>query len=368
MTQCVLAMSEYPLPIVRARVAVQPEGVEWPGDEWPRAHHRRQRRLEEVVDEAFTRADLAETFAVVVVQGGRVLAERYAGHLEYFDRPAEAVTSSTPLLSWSMAKSMLHCVVGTLVDDGRLDPAQRASVPEWTGADDPRRAVRLADLLAMRDGLAFIEEYEIGETSHVIEMLFGEGRDDVAAYAARVPLAHPPGSTFNYSSGTSNIVSRIVADVVGYGEAYREYLTTRLFTPLGMDSAVATFDARGVFVASSYVHACALDFARFGLLYLRGGQWRDTQVISRDWAATAQIPRSVDPESGAFYSWQWWVSGDRYGTYWASGFEGQSISVAPVLDAVVVRCGRTPAQNYPALYDWRGRVLDVLDDGTYALS
>jgi CubicO group peptidase (beta-lactamase class C family) len=308
----------------------------------------------------FTSEDLAVTNAVVVIQGGRVVAERYGGVREFFDRPAEPITNESPLISWSMAKSMLHCVIGTLVDAGGLDPDDLAPVPEWSDEQDPRHQIRVRNLLAMRDGLAFNESYVLGEPSHVIEMLFGEGQRDMAAFAASLPLAHGPDAQFNYSSGTTNVLSRIVADIVGYGDAYRTYLDQRLFGPLGMTSADPTFDEHGVFVASSYVHATALDFAKFGLLYLRGGEWDGRQIISRAWAETAQVPLSVDEETGAYYSWQWWVTGDEYGTYWASGYEGQQISVVPALDALILRFGHTPEERAPLLFEWRDRVLSVL--------
>ncbi|HVA53199.1 MAG TPA: serine hydrolase [Acidimicrobiales bacterium] len=354
-------MTNDALPRIAPAFAAQPSDVVWPNVEWPRGTHPRQRELRAVVDEAFTADDLALTNAVVVVQGGRVLVERYAGVQEFFDRPAEPINASSQLLSWSMAKSMLHMVIGTLVDEGRLDPDQRAPVREWRDENDPRHQIRLRDLLAMRDGLAFVEEYELGQASDVLEMLFGEGHEDMAGYTARRPLAHEPGTYFNYSSGTTNVLSRLVADVVGHGDHYRDFLAARLFDPLGMTSAVATFDPTGVFVASSYVHATALDFAKFGLLYLRGGQWNEEQLVSRSWAATAQVPLSVDPEGSSFYSWQWWVTGDQYGTYWASGYEGQMISVVPALDALILRFGHTSSDHYPALDAWRARVLDVLD-------
>jgi CubicO group peptidase (beta-lactamase class C family) len=355
-------MSAGHLPHINPAAAPSPLDVAWPTTTWPRGTHARQAELEAVVDQAFSDEELATTNAVVVVQGGRVLVERYGGVQEFFDRPPEHITASSQLLSWSMAKSMLHMIIGTLVDEGRLDPDALAPVPEWQGEDDPRREIRLRDLLAMRDGLAFVEVYVIGETSHVIEMLFGEGKEDMAAFTAQLPLAHPPGTFFNYSSGTTNILSRIVADQVGYGDAYREYLERRLFGPLGMTSAVATFDPTGVFVASSYVHATALDFAKFGLLYLRGGEWDGEQLISRSWVDTAQVPLSVDEEGGSFYSWQWWVTGDEYGTYWASGYEGQMICVVPALDALVLRFGKTSEDRYPALAVWRERVVRVLDE------
>jgi CubicO group peptidase (beta-lactamase class C family) len=353
-------MTSAALPLIVPAFAPQPSGVAWPSGEWPRGEHPRQAALDAVVDEVFTTDELALTNAVVVIQGGRVLVERYAGVQEFFDRPAEPINAASPLLSWSMAKSMLHMIVGTLVDEGRLNPDQLAPVPEWSDESDPRHQIRLRDLLAMRDGLAFVEEYEIGQTSNVLEMLFGEGQDDVAGYTARLPLAHEPGTFFNYSSGTSNVLSRIVADTVGHDDPYRDYLATRLFGPLGMTSAVATFDQTGVFIASSYVHATALDFAKFGLLYLRGGQWDDEQLVSRAWAATAQVALSVDAESSSYYSWQWWVTGDQYGTYWASGYEGQMINVVPALDALILRFGHTSSDHYPALDAWRARVLNVL--------
>jgi CubicO group peptidase (beta-lactamase class C family) len=349
------------LPSVTPAFSMQPAGIAWPTTTWPRATHPRQEELEAVVNEMFTLDELAVTNAVVVIQGGRILVERYGGLREFFDRAPEPITAQSPLLSWSMAKSMLHFLIGTLVDEGLLDPDQSAPVPEWADANDPRFAIRIADLLAMRDGLAFVEEYELGQTSHVIEMLFGEGKDDMAAYTARLALAHEPGTFFNYSSGTTNVLSRIVADVVGYGDAYRDFVQNRLFNPIGMTSAEATFDPAGVFVASSFVHATALDFAKFGLLYLRGGEWDGRQLVSRAWAETAQVPLSVDEESATFYSWQWWVTGDEYGTYWASGYEGQQINVVPALDALVLRFGHTSDDHYPAIRDWRRRVLKVLE-------
>ena len=346
--------------MLKPSFASQPVDVSWPTQQWPRGSSAHQEQLDAVVDEMFTHEELAATNAVVIVQGGKVLCERYGGEQFFFDRPAEPITATSQLLSWSMAKSILHMIVGTLVDEGRLAPDQLASVPEWRNPSDPRHGIRVRDLLAMRDGLAFIENYEIGQTSHVIEMLYGEGKDDMAAFTALLPLAHEPGTFYNYSSGTTNVLSRIVADLVGYGESYDEYLRERLFAPLGMTSAVATFDPSGVFVASSFVHASALDFAKFGLLYLRGGEWDGRQLISKDWAATAQVPLSVETSSGLLYSWKWWVSADEYGTYWANGFEGQMINVVPALDALIVRFGHTPEERSDARLAWRRRVLDVL--------
>src|SRR6478672_8741308 len=143
-----------------------------------------------LVDELFDdTGPLATTYACIVVHRGDVLAERYGGELPHFDRPPTPVDAGTPLRSWSMAKSMLHAVVGMLIGDGVLQLEAPASVPAWQ--HDSRAAITLDDLLAMRDGLDWVEDYVDETRSDVIEMLFGSGQDDVAGFAEARPLAAP---------------------------------------------------------------------------------------------------------------------------------------------------------------------------------
>jgi len=211
----------------------------------------------------------------------------------------------------------------------------------------------------MRDGLDFAEDYVDADRSDVIHMLFGTGKGDVAAFAADRPLAAPPGERFNYSSGTSNIVSGVVARSVGAGKPYEAFVADRLFGPLGMVSAVPGLDAAGTWVASSYLHATARDYARFGLLYLRDGTWGDRRLLPAGWVDAARRPRSVDAD-GSGYGTHWWLVDDGRGTFAALGHEGQSITVCPALDAVVVRLGKTPTEHGPDLERWRAAVLDAL--------
>lgn len=255
---------------------------------------------------------------------------------------------------------MLHAVVGMAVEEGLVDLHGPAAVPAWHGPGDPRGAITLEQLLAMRDGLDFAEVYTVETGSDVVEMLFGDGRDDMAAFAAARPLAAEPGSRFSYSSGTSIIISGVLARAIGPGEPYRQYLHQRLFDPIGMASAVPGFDPAGTWTASSSVHATAPDFARFGLLYLRDGIWDGRRLLPAGWVDHARRLRSVDEESGNGYGAHWWVTDDRYGTFWASGYEGQSITVSPALDLVVVRLGRTLDDEKEALVGWRARVVEAL--------
>ena len=304
---------------------------------------------------------LTQTYAVAVVHGGRLVYERYDGLLPQWDKPGKPVLRETPLLSWSMAKSMLHAVVGMLVAEGRLAVDQPARVPQWQASGDRRGAVTLQDLLEMRDGLDFVEEYSDAQASDVLQMLFGEGQSDMAAFAADRPLAAAPGTRFNYSTGTSNIISGIVAREIGPGEPYRRFLDSRLFGPLGMTSATATFDESGTWSAGSYVYATARDYARFGLLYLRDGRWDDRRLLPPGWVDHGRRPRSVDPDDGALYGSHWWSGGDPYGTFWAAGHEGQYLDVCPALDLVLVRMGRTDSERSHLVKAWRRQVIETFD-------
>ena len=337
--------------------------VRVPAVDWTEGHLPKGVDLTPLVDAAFDDdGDLATTFAVVVVHRGRIVAERYGGVIPHWEAPDEPVTATTQLLSWSMAKSMLHAVVGLLVGEGRLDVHAPAAVPAWQGAEDPRRAITVQHMLEMRDGLDFTEDYVDAGVSDVIEMLFGGGKDDVAAFAADRGLAASPGERFNYSSGTSNIISGVVARLLGPGEPYERFLHERLFGPLGMTTARATLDPAGTWIGSSYVHASARDFARFGLLYLHDGEWDGRRLLPEGWVEHGTRPRSVDAE-GNQYGAHWWVVGDRHGTFRASGYEGQMIVVCPPLDLVVVRLGKTPAERGDKLKAWRSAMVAAFAEG-----
>ena len=331
----------------------QPEGRSWPTLTWATAEVDGDAdRLDSALDRAFRRnpnRTLDLSLACVVVQRGRVVAERYGPR----------TTALTPLISWSMGKSILHAAVGIAVGDGLLDIDAPAPVPEWAGAEDPRRQITLRHLLAMRDGLDYVEDYVDAGTSNCLEMLFGEGAQDVAGYAASRPPAAAPDERFNYSSGTTNIVSRVLADALAGRDAAPDerraataaFLQDRLFGPIGM-TAEPRFDAAGTWVASSYVYAGARDFARFGYLYLRDGVWDGRRLLPEGWVDHARTWVSTDPEDGLGYGAQWWLYDDGLGTFAAKGYEGQAILCVPSLDLLVVRLGKTPAEHKPALEAW----------------
>jgi len=296
-----------------------------------------------VGDELFDRDPATgHTLAMVVMQAGEVVFERYGTQPDTAFGPGGPVTADTTLISWSMAKSITHAAVGVLVGDGRLDTAAPAAVPSWAGT--PKAAITLQQLLEMRSGLRFVEDYVDGSVSHVIEMLFGEGKDDVAGFAAAQPLDHRPGEVWNYSSGTTNIVARIAGDVVGGGrEGMEAFLVERLFRPAGMHSAIPKFDTAGTFIGSSFVYATARDFARFGELYRNDGVAHDgTRVLPAGWSRHASAWASYDSEFDYHYGAQWWGWPEFPGSMACHGYEGQYTLVVPDRELVVVHLGKWP--------------------------
>lgn len=337
----------------RPPLTPQPTGVDWPTRSWPLAGPN------EDVDGAKLQALLGRGFGpesdrvldfnlgFAVAHRGQLVAERYG----------KTADEDTNLVSWSMAKSVIHAVVGLLSLDRKLDVAAPAPVEEW--ANDDRSQITIQHLLNMTSGLQFTEDYVDDQISHVIEMLFGDGETDVGAYARSKPLVATPGTLFNYSSGTTNILSAICGEIIGGGEAgMRQFMKQRLFDPLGMASVDPRFDKAGTFIGSSYLYATARDFLRFGYLYLRDGSWEGRQILPTGWVDNARHPVTPNVEERYWYGSHWWLLDNELGAFSANGYEGQYTIVVPDRDLVLVRLGKTPAERADAVRDWLREIIE----------
>jgi len=329
---------------------VQPAGQRWPTQAWqhvaPRPRH--PAAFARHADAVFALSPAqGVTYALLIVQRGELIYERYAAgaanlYLQY---------------SWSMAKSITHALVGILARDGRIDLHAPAAVPEWSSAGDSRRVITLDQLLKMRSGLTFVEDYVDDTISDVIRMLNFDGRRDVAAYAAAKPLAHLPDTVFSYSSGTTNIICRILRDIVGGPTEMTAFMRDELFEPIGMHTPLPKFDHAGSFVGSSYCLATPQDFARFGYLYLRDGVWDGQRILPPGWVDYARRESFTDGVQA--YGAHWWlVPGTS--RFYAGGYHGQRIIIAPEQDLVVVRCGRTPAPEMPYVTEQLNKMMEAL--------
>ena len=190
----------------------------------------------------------------------------------------------------------------------------------------------------------------------------GSPAPDAAASAVAQPVAARPGETFLYSSGTSNLLSRALTRRLAQdGRVVGEFLRRELFDPIGMTTATPKFDTRGTWKASSYCFATALDFARFGLLYLRDGVWGERRLLPQGWVDHARtltgVSVGVDDHA---YGAHRWLGDDGHGTFFASGYQGQYIAVCPAADAVVVRLGQSDDTQRTACWHDITELLDLL--------
>lgn len=277
--------------------------------------------------------------AVVVVKNGQIVAERYG----------EGFSSKTPLLGWSMTKTVNAAIVGTLVKDGKMAIDNKGLFAPWKA--DGRAAISLADLMAMSSGLEFNEDY--GDVADVTRMLYLE--PNMGGFAEAKPLTGEVGKVFSYSSGTAVMLSRLWQDTIGDKRKALAWPRTAMFEPLGMHSAVLEADEQGTFVGSSYLYATAHDWARFGQFLLQGGVWNGNQVLP---AGFVDWMREPAPASKVYGKGQLWIEapGDEENpgagvaaglpkdTYWMEGHDGQTVAIVPSEQLVVVRMGLTPAK------------------------
>mgnify|MGYP002623721815 CR=1 FL=1 len=366
------AQELYPLPS-------QPAGVAWPTQEWetaPLPDDVDRAAYDLAVTEAFAGRHpvLGETRAVLVVQGGRIVFERYA----------DGYTRDMRLVSWSMAKSVTQALVGAAVLQERVAINTPMGSPHWR-AGDRRASITWRNWLNMVDGQDYTE---IGASSvlanDVTHMLYGRGRGDTARFAAGLPLIHDPGAHWNYNSAGTVLVAdaltRVIVpdarDATDRRNRMRDWMQQSLFEPIGMHPIVE-FDPSGLYYGSALVWATARDFARFGYLYLRGGEWDGTRVLPEGWVDFARTP---GPDSDTdIYGAHWWLtpaegtgrpmrslitSPSMADAFSAQGHEGQIIVVVPSKDLVMVRLGHFDggSEAWDALGDWATRLIGAFGD------
>jgi len=348
----------------------QAEGVVWPTQAWPEAElpgDLDREAFEARVEELFAsagRGGFADTRALLVAQGGRIVFERYA----------PGFGPESRFQSWSMAKSITNALVAVLVREGRLALDAPAPVPAWRGPGDPRAAITLRQLLQMRSGLANADGFEDDAdmtNSFVAHLLFGEGSVAPGDYAANVPLVHPIGERWAYSTGTSVLVAKLCGNVIGGGSlGTRDFLRRELFAPLGMRSAQPEFARSGEFIGGAFVHATARDWARFGHLYLRDGVWDGRRILPEGWVDFSRTPSPA--KNNRIHGAHFWVNqdpppdgqwkplpGGPRTLFMAEGASFQVLAVDPARDLVAVRLGIAQGTPFPEIKQPFGPLIEA---------
>ena len=281
-------------------------------------------KLNATVSSIFKKED--ETRAVLVIYKDQIIAEKHG----------TGFSSDSRILGWSMTKSILSTVYGIMQYQGKLNVQDKAPVSEWQ--NDERKEITLHNLLQMNSGLEWDENYD--KISDVTKMLFLE--KDMTVMQRKKPLEGKPNESWNYSSGTTNLLSGILRKELGSQQEYLDYWYRELIDKIGMNSMIIETDMAGHYVGSSYAWATARDWGKFGLLYAHKGNWNGTQIFAPEWADYVAQPT---PTSNGTYGAQFWLNAQGKmkdvpkNMLYADGYQGQRVYILPDQEIVIVRFG-----------------------------
>lgn len=279
--------------------------------------------------------DAAGHRAFAVMKDGRLAGEAYA----------EGFGPATPMLGWSMAKSVTAAMMGAAVHKGYVSMDAPVPAPEWQTDYDQRQRITFDDLMHMHSGLMFVENYE-APRSDVNRMLF-QSRD-VSAVPIEKATSHPPREHFAYSSGTTNLLQAFLKRrLEAAGVDYHTFLHTALLAPIGASGATFEPDASGLFVGSSFFYASARDWARLGQLFLNNGVWDGKRILPPGWSDYVSTPHASSDGAYGAHFWLNRATGERpapfpglpESAYFMSGHDGQFVVIIPSHRLVIVRLG-----------------------------
>ena len=283
-------------------------------------------QLNKAIGIAFANPEVQKTRTIAILYKGHLLSERYA----------DGFTKDTRVLGWSMTKSILATCYGILEHQGKLQTDWPAPIPEWK--DDERNQITLNHLLRMQSGLEWEEDYS--KISDVTRMLFLE--DDMTIAQKEKELIAKPTEIWNYSSGTTNLLSGILRQQFRSHQEYLDFPYQNLIDKIGMHSMILEADVKGNYVGSSYAWATTRDWARFGQLYLDKGVWNGAQVFDSSWV---DYITEVTPDSKGTYGAHFWLNSEGIypdvpkDLFSCNGFQGQHVFIIPSKDLVIVRTG-----------------------------
>ena len=314
-----------------------PMGDVLPDEPWPAEVD--MAKVEQALDAGFGPPE-ARTLGLVVTYNGRILGERYSPE----------VGIHTPLESWSMTKSLTGTLVGVLIQRGVYDLWEPAPIPEWQGDGDPRKEIRIGDIMRMSSGLRINApsdpDYE--EDLYADHYYLYTGTVNSFEYAATRPQEWLPNTVGRYRNTDPVLGSYLVRlGSERLGEDYHAWPQRNLFDRIGIRDALIETDPYGNFLGQGLAFMPARDWARLGNLYLQDGVWNGERILPEgyvEYASTVAPAWEADGRlqyGGAFF----WVNGEGERGLPTSAFSmqgagGQSTTIIPTHGLVVVRIGK----------------------------
>ena len=300
-----------------------------------------------------------QTQAFIVIQDGDIRYENY-----FNDTQRDSMVTS-----FSMAKSFTSALIGIAIQEGYIhsvDDPITDYLPELAERDPRFQEITIRHLLLMASGLEYQEFRPLLFNSDDVLTTYYPNQRKITL--ENTHIIDPPGQYFRYNKYHPQLLGMILERATGM--TVTNYLQTRIWDKVGMeydgswstDSQASDFEKM-----ETGVNACAIDFAKFGVLFLNGGQWQGEQVISTVWVEESTQP--LLPENyaeyyapwfsslpgRAYYKYMWWGMA-REGSIYdfaAEGDKGQFIYVVPSKNLVIVRNGidfGIPTEQWLALF------------------
>ena len=296
-------------------------------------------KVEEALDIGFGPAE-ARTLGLVITYKGRILGERYG----------EGIDIHTPLESWSMTKSLTGTLMGVLIQQGTYELWQSAPVPEWQEPGDPRQEIRIGDIMRMSSGIKINapSDPDYDRDIYADHFYLYTATSNSYEWAATRPQEWPPNTIGRYRNTDPVLTSYLIRlGVEGRGQDYHSFPQHDLFDKIGIRDGLIETDPQGNFLGQGLAFMPARDWARLGNLYLQDGVWDGERILPEGYVeyASTLAPTWVSDGrlqyGGAFF----WVNGQGgqglpESAYSMRGAGGQSTTIIPTHDLVVVRLGK----------------------------
>ncbi len=296
-------------------------------------------KVEEALDIGFGPAE-ARTLGLVITYKGRILGERYG----------EGIDIHTPLESWSMTKSLTGTLMGVLIQQGTYELWQPAPVPEWQEPGDPRQEIRIGDIMRMSSGIKINapSDPDYDRDIYADHYYLYTATSNSYEWAATRPQEWPPNTIGRYRNTDPVLTSYLIRlGVEGRGQDYHSFPQHDLFDKIGIRDGLIETDPQGNFLGQGLAFMPARDWARLGNLYLQDGVWDGERILPEGYVeyASTLAPTWISDGrlqyGGAFF----WVNGQGNqglpeSAYSMRGAGGQSTTIIPTHDLVVVRLGK----------------------------
>ncbi len=291
---------------------------------------------------------------IIAIQDNKIRLERYA----------DGIDSETLWTSFSVAKSVSSMLVGVALKEGAIesldDPLEKY-ISGLKGYDYGEVTVR--QLLTMTSGIAWNEDYE-DHNSDVAQMYLNPCLDTephILTYMKTLKFVHKPGTTWNYSTGETDLVGILIQEATG--KSLAEYLSEKIWKPFGMENCAywLSDECSNLNIGGSGLSATLRDFARLGTLMLKEGKPEVENIISKEWLKDAtSILYEVNDQDGG-YGYLWWRS--KNGSYAAVGIFGQMVYINPNKNLIIAQIAAWPRASSKELTKGRQDFIDAVQRG-----